>query len=248
MIRGYHRPSKLEEALQLLSRSEVATVPLGGGTVLNGLPAVTADEVVDLQGLGLAEITQSGADLSCGATTTLQALIDHPVTPMLVRDLAAREAPRTIRNVATLGGTIAGGDAESVLLAGLLAYGATVTVTHMEGSRSLALADLLGDRSVLAGGLITAVSWDVTGTGASASTARTPADTPIVLVAGRRSDDGTVALAATGAAQTPVLIDLDRVADLDPPGDFRGTPEYRRHLVATLGARVLESLDAGGAA
>ena len=35
MIIEYHRPETIDEALDLLARSQPATVPLGGGTVLN---------------------------------------------------------------------------------------------------------------------------------------------------------------------------------------------------------------------
>jgi CO/xanthine dehydrogenase FAD-binding subunit len=49
-------------------------------------------------------------------------------------------------------------------------------------------------------------------------------------------------LAATGVASTPVIIDLDHLDELDPPGDFRGSPAYRRHVAGTLGARVVAEL------
>jgi CO/xanthine dehydrogenase FAD-binding subunit len=31
--------------------------------------------------------------------------------------------------------------------------------------------------------------------------------------------------------------------DLDPPGDFRGSPAYRTHLAAVLSARALTEMD-----
>ena len=74
------------------------------------------------------------------------------------------------------------------------------------------------------------------------ATARTPADTPIVAALGRRTDEGALRLALTGVAATPVLVDADHLDALDPPGDFRGTPAYRRHLAAVLTARVAEEL------
>ena len=157
-IRGYHRPTSLEEALRLLGRPDVSTIPLGGGTAVNGLPTTSADEVVDLQALGLSEVTLSGSTLTIGATTTLQNLIDQQWTPLLLRDLAAMEGPRTIRNAATVGGTVAGADGESPFLAGLIAYGAVLTLVNSSGERSVALGDFLDDRSMVGGGLITAVS------------------------------------------------------------------------------------------
>ena len=62
-IREYHRPATLGEALILLARTDVDSVPLGGGTVLNGLPDDVPEEVVDLQSLGLDNIGRDGATL-----------------------------------------------------------------------------------------------------------------------------------------------------------------------------------------
>jgi CO/xanthine dehydrogenase FAD-binding subunit len=246
-IRSYHRPSRLEDALALLARSDVTTAPLGGGTVLSSQPDDVPEEVVDLQALELDAISRDGATLVYGAMARLQDIVDHDWTPPALRDLARRSAPSTIRNAATVGGAVAAGDPENVFLAGLLAHGATATLAGSDGAQRVVVADVLADRSRLRSGIITAVHIEVGGTGAFAATARTPADTPIVLVAGRRADDHTVTLAATGVAETPIVIDLDRIDDLDPPGDFRGSPEYRRHLAATLGARVVAQLAEGGA-
>ena len=73
--------------------------------------------------------------------------------------------------------------------------------------------------------------------------ARTPADAPIVAAVARRTPDQQTLLALCGVAQTPVLVDPDDVADsIDPPGDFRGSAEYRRAMALTLTQRVLEEI------
>jgi len=244
MIRAYHRPTTLQDALELLARPDSVSVPLGGGTVLNGLPHHPPQEVVDLQSLGLAAISRDGSTLTLGAMATLRDLIDHEATPVLLRDLARREAPNTIRNAATVGGTVAAADAESGLLAGLLATSAIVAIAKPEGAREVPLADLLADRSTLAGGIIESVRIGLGGEAAFDFTARTPADIPIVLVAGTRSEEGTDLFAAAGIAPTPVVFDPAHVDDLDPPNDFRGSTEYRRHLAAVLGSRVTARLEA----
>ena len=242
-ISGYHRPSNLAEALTLLQRDDVVSAPLGGGTVLNGVPDSMPDEVVDLQDLGLNSISRDGAVLRVGATARLQDIVDHEWTPPALRDLAHGEAPNTFRNAATVGGTVAAADPESRLLAGLLAYNATAILAGPAGEEETSVAELLADRQRLNGKLIVAVAIDVGGSGASAGTGRTPADTPIVLVAGRRREDGKVTLAATGVAETPINITIEGIASLEPPGDFRGTPDYRRHLAGVLGARVVAQLE-----
>jgi CO/xanthine dehydrogenase FAD-binding subunit len=75
----------------------------------------------------------------------------------------------------------------------------------------------------------------------SARTVRTGMDRAIVAVVGARSTDGTVALAATGAASTPVM--FSEAATLAPPSDFRGTKEYRLRLAEVLSARVRAELN-----
>ena len=247
-IHSYHRPSSIEDALALLARPEVTTWPLGGGTVVNGLPETTPDEVVDLQDLGLTEVSRDGATLTFGAMARLQDVVDHEWTPPALRELAHRHAPNPIRNVATVGGTVAAGDWQNGFLAGLVAYGANVRVATAAESIGFPITEILADRSRLSGAIVTDVSIDLNGTGAPAGTARTPADTPIVLVAGHRTSGGVTTLAATGVAASPVVIDLERLDDLDPPADFRGSVEYRRHLAGVLGARVVAKLQEGGAA
>jgi CO/xanthine dehydrogenase FAD-binding subunit len=242
-IAEYHRPSTISDALALLNRSDVATAPLAGGTTLNAPTGNGPDAVVDLQDLTLDTITRDGATLTFGATARLQAIVDHEWTPPALRDLAHGEAPNTFRNAATIGGTVATADPESRLLAGFLAYGAVATLTGPAGSEKVLVANLLADRKELNGRLIVAVSIELGGVGASAGTARTPADTPIVLVAGRRSEDGAIKLAATGVAATPIEITPEALDSLDPPGDFRGSPQYRRHLAKVLCARVLAQLE-----
>jgi CO/xanthine dehydrogenase FAD-binding subunit len=50
MITEYHRPKTLEEALALLSRTEVDTAPMGGGSTLKK-DTLQPLAVVDLQAL-----------------------------------------------------------------------------------------------------------------------------------------------------------------------------------------------------
>lgn len=245
-IREYHRPGTLDEALILLARPDVDSAPLAGGTVLNGLPDDVPDEVVDLQSLGLNNISRDGTTLDIGATVTLRQLEAHEWVPPVLRDLAHREAPNTIRNAATVGGTVAAANPESGLLAGFVAYDATVTIADTEGTAQVTLSDLLIDPSSLEGSLITSVLLTLGGDGATEATARTPADTPIVRVVGHRTESGNLRLAATGVAEKPVTVDADRITDLDPPPDFRGSAEYRRHLAKVLVSRVVTRLGEGG--
>lgn len=240
-IRAYHRPATLEEALALLSHADLDATLLAGGTVVNARPAGHAIDVVDLQALGLDTIAADGDRLSFGAMTRLQAVSQSDRVPALLRELAHREAPSTLRNAATVGGTVAAGDPESEFLAGMLAYEAVVEIAHSIGSETLGLADLLADRSKLGLGIITSVSISVDGDAVAERTGRTPADRPIVMVVARRRGD-SVLVALTGVAETPVLADPDAMDALSPPGDFRGSTAYRRDVAGVLVTRALARL------
>lgn len=242
-ITNYHRPSSVDEALALLGRTSAESVILAGGTVVNAEPGAGAAAVIDLQAAVGGEIEHHDGRVNIGAMARLQDLVDHPDVPALLGEVARREGPNTFRNAASVGGTVARADRESELLAGLLVHEATVEVHRSDRTASVALADLLTDLSTLEGGIITSVSIEIGGATATERVGRTPADSSIVAAVGRMSSDGPL-LAITGVAATPVLVDPASVGSLSPPGDFRGSPEYRLHLAEVLAARVLHRLRA----
>jgi CO/xanthine dehydrogenase FAD-binding subunit len=245
MIRTYARPATMDEALDLLSDPDAAI--LAGGTDFNGDAAGAPSVAVDLQDLGLDVLEADGSLLRIGAMTTLQALADASTTPALLRELALLEAPNTIRNAATVGGTIGTADPESELLAGLVLFDAVVTLIRKGGSIEVSLDDLLDDPSMLAESVMTSIAVARGGGGAAERTGRTPKDRPIVMVAGRSADDGTTLLVATGVAARPMSIDVTTLDQLEPPSDFRGSTAYRRHLVEVLSGRVTQQLKGGAA-
>ncbi len=242
LIQAYHRPHSVEEALALLARPSIITAVLAGGTHLTA-HTENVDEVVDLQAIGLDGIDWTGSQMTVGAMTRLQTLVETADAPALLRQAAHREGPNTFRNQATIGGVIAGADPESELLAALLVLEAEVTVQTLAGSRTLALSAFLPDvRAALAGGIITAISLATAGVTASDRVARTPADKPIVAAVARKTPEGRILLALCGIASSPILVTPDQLASLDPPADFRGSSEYRREMAILLAGRVLGQL------
>lgn len=239
---SYHRPPTLDEAVALLNREGVRSQVLAGGTVLNASRRTEPIEVVDLQAIGLDTIQAEGDSVTIGAMVRLQDLIDHPDVPPFIGSLATREGPNTLRNVATVGGTVAAAHPDSELLAGLLVYDAVVTLQRPTGPEHTALTELLAGSSTLDGAVITTVKIATDGRTAVARTGRTPADTSIVAAVARRTPDGGTKLALTGVATTPILVDGTALDSLDPPGDFRGSAEYRQYLATTLAGRALAGL------
>ncbi|MFQ5556740.1 MAG: FAD binding domain-containing protein [Acidimicrobiales bacterium] len=234
---AYHRPGSLDEASTLLAGPNRRAV--GGGTIV--VPEARAAgggvELVDLQNLALDRIEDDDGRVRIGAMVRLGDLASHRRVPELLCELARRELPSALRNQATVGGVVALAGTESVLLAGLLVHDTRVS---LHGHPDIALADLVADGT--GARLITAVSVDPDGSGVVAATGRTPADVPIVAAVARATADRRW-LALTGVAATPVLVDPGApTAGLDPPGDFRGSPEYRLHLAQVLSTRVLAEL------
>ncbi len=212
---------------------------MGGGTSVVPDHVDVATEVIDLQALGFGSISLTNS-LMLGATATLHSVFTSALVPGVLREAARREQPSTLRTLATVGGTIVAGGAESEFLATLLAFDAQVSFVNRSGTHERSLDDVLADPSVVHGAIIMSVSLDPTGVAVAARTGRTPMDTPIVAVVGRARADGSRVYAASGVASSAVVVtDPSHVV---PPGDFRGSVEYRTALAVELFGRVAEAL------
>ena len=244
VIANYHRPQTVDEAVILAGRPD--TVLLAGGTAVNAEPASFSGDVVDLQALDIIGIEAIAGGVRIGAITTLRSISSSDLVPDLVRDLAHREGPNTVRNAATIGGTVGAMDPTSPLLTALLAFRATVSVVHPEMTMDHPIDALLEDQSLLDRSLITHVTIRDAGSAAAEMTGRTPLDTPIVLAVAHRSRTGDLTVAAAGVSDRPVLVDRAHIDDLEPPGDFRGSPEYRRALARVLVDRAIAGIEGGG--
>ena len=137
----YLRPTTLGDALTLLRRPGVRTVPLAGGVWLvprlrRDVDVPTSlyepvDAVVDLADLGLSYVELDGqpgnGSLRLGATTTLEQISDSAVCQQLAGGLLAqaaqRAAPLNQRNAATLAGVALGAEVDVGIAAGAAGSG-----------------------------------------------------------------------------------------------------------------------------
>lgn len=122
----YAWAEQLDDALELLSRTDIKTVPLAGGTYLLGQSDDSIQAVVDLRDLELAYITEDARGIHIGAMTTLQSMVDAPLLSEVASGVLARAAlassfSRLIRNSATIGGTLGAGVASQADLLTVLA-------------------------------------------------------------------------------------------------------------------------------
>ena len=240
----YHRPQSVAEALQLLNRPATRTVLLAGGTALVGHLPEDVTDVVDLQAACSRQVRHApDGQMTIDALVTLQTLVTDQEAPDILRRMAHRAGPNTLRNSGTLGGVVARAESASELLAALLALEATVTVETLEQSRTLPLTAFLSDvAGALNGGIITEVALQKPAFAAHARVARTPRDQPIVAAIAAQSAAGEVRLALCGVAETVLLANPDALDTLAPPADFRGSSAYRKEMAAVLTRRVLADL------
>jgi CO/xanthine dehydrogenase FAD-binding subunit len=244
MITEYHRPATLDEALALVGAPGAYVI--AEGTALSSTLPPDVAVAIDLQSLDLADIESSGDTLRIGSMTTLGDLSSSPLVPSMISELAKREEPSTIRNAATIGGVIATNDPESELLAGLIAFNASVTIARANTAHEHPIEATLEGPGLIEDSIIIDVSIDTRGTAVAHRTGRTPMDRPIVMVVGRTDSSGNTRLAMTGVAPRVVGVASDQVSSLEPPADFRGSSDYRRHLATVLTQRVLADIGAGG--
>lgn len=258
----YMRPDSLAAAVDAL-KSDGATALAGGQTLLPTLKQrlASADTLVDIRHLTeLQGIKASKDAVEIGAGTPHSTVANSKdvqgAIPALAK-LAGGIGDPQVRNLGTIGGSIANNDPAADYPAAVLGLGATV-VTN---SREVPAEDFfcgLFETALEAGELITAVRFPV-----PAAAAYRKFDQPAsrfaltgVFVAKMGSE---VRVAVTGAGENGVF----RAADIEQAlggsftadaargvsvsadgmiGDLHGTPEYRANLVSVLAARAVAEL------
>lgn len=164
MVKTYHRPKVVDEALKLLADTNDKNVPLAGGTTL-ALNPRGVDGLVDLAGLGLSYIRKESGSLRIGATATIREIQRSEDVRQFAQGILAAAARNyltaLIRNRATLGGLLAAGNYWADILTVLVALNASVKIrAAANGSRSketvMDMEDFIqkGARKSLAGGII----------------------------------------------------------------------------------------------
>ncbi len=189
-LKEFHRPASRSEALALLRRTEVRTLPLISQPRPEALQNLEAEAVVDLSHLNLAYLETTDATLRLGAQLTLQRLADAPELERLGQGLvpaAARLAAHWgLRHLATLAGALLSPEQAPELSLAWLALGAQAVVTAGEALQAVPLADYVaGGRPADELLIEVNVAWppQAGAGGALERVARTPRDTAIMAAA-----------------------------------------------------------------
>ncbi len=267
----YVAPGSLDDALKALADGgEDAKVLAGGHSLipLMKLRMAAPSLIVDLRQLD--ELKNASSD---GDSIRLGALVTHHRVATggygLTSAAAATIADQQVRNMGTIGGTLAHGDPASDLPAILLAHEGSVILRGPNGEREVGAADFFEDfltTSVAEDEILTEVrlpALEGYGYGYEKFNRRQE-DWAMVAVSAlvKKAADGTcedvriglthmgsVPLRATAVEEAlrgqPLTADSIAAAaanaaeGTDPPADLNASQEYKRHLARVLTKRAL---------
>lgn len=270
------RPTSLEEAIAACTQRPDARI-MGGGTLvvaeralgISTPPAyLLLSGIPELHGVTPGGAAATGGPSRIGAQTTLRALLDAALSPML--DVALRSlATPQIRNRATVGGNIAERRPAHTLAPCLLALDASVGSAGPDGTRRRSIRDFvaegLGEGEIIVdvalparggfqrfvrvaprngpGYAIASVAVSIDPTGRSVHSGIGGSGS--TALPGTAADDFLAEAIdwASGAAPAGAAEEYGRLlaAACDPPTDDRASAGYRRHAIAVMGRRLIEA-------
>ena len=146
----YHRPSSVQEVVQILQQNPDAKILAGGHSLLPAMKLRLAAPaaLVDLGKIdGLRRISVNGG-VTLGAMTTYRDLIDSAelrVRVPMLSEAANNIGDMQVQTRGTVGGSLAHADPASDLTAIALALGASVKAVGASGERTISADDLFVD-------------------------------------------------------------------------------------------------------
>ncbi|MCF7932522.1 MAG: FAD binding domain-containing protein [Acholeplasmataceae bacterium] len=127
-IKTFHKATDLKDAHTMLQASK-DNVLLGGGTWLK-MTSRQIENAIDLSALGLEKITETDEEIIIGAMTTLNQFKNHQaikdIGDGILADAVSTILGDAFRNLATIGGSVAGRFAFSDVITSLLAFDVTL--------------------------------------------------------------------------------------------------------------------------
>jgi len=271
-VTNYLRPSSPEEALTLLRNGGKSARYVGGGAdVARTLPSGVTT-LIDLSALNLSSIEKEPDGIVIGATATLSEVLENGfvagVCDGVIVEMMRKVGSPLLRNIATIGGTLASAHSWSDVIPLFLVLDVQVTVYNGE-YRTLSLADAYASREQLADFIITSVTIPASGVGDYAAFhkfSRTGYDIALLNTAcyvhidNRRCSEVRIAAGGTPrlAARLPQAEDalrgkalsedtMERVAQVaretaQTADDRRASGQYRKQLVYAGVKRCLHEI------
>jgi aerobic carbon-monoxide dehydrogenase medium subunit len=274
----YHSPATVKDALALLGQhGDDAKLLAGGHSLLPAMKLRLARpaHVVDLKKVpGLVGIKEEGGMLVIGAMTTHYAIESSAAVkskcPVLAQTAAMIGDPM-VRNLGTIGGSLAHADPAADYPAAIIALGAEMVAEGPKGKRTIKADDFFKGLLTTALGpdeILTEVRVPVLAANAGAAYLKFPHPASRFAVVGVAAvvtvDGGKVAKASVGitgagthavrakgveAAIAGKALDaasIQAAAEKAPDGvdvqaDLQGSVDYKKHLLKVFAKRAIEA-------
>ncbi len=274
----YHRAGSVEEAVGLLARHRDDAKLLAGGHSLipmMKLRLAQPKHVVDIRRIGgLAGVREEAGNIVIGALTTHYAIESNAMLKQkcpILPEAGAMIGDPQVRNMGTIGGSLAHADPAADWPAVVLALGAELRVVGSKGSRSIKAKEFFKDLMTTALGpdeILTEVRVPAPAphTGMAYVKHPHPASrfavvgvAACVTLDGGRCKDTHVAVTGVGAKATrakgveaallgkaldatSIAAAAARAADgIAMTADLQGSEEYKAHLTRVYAKRALEA-------
>lgn len=180
----YHSAASVQDALALLAKyGDEAKLLAGGHSLIPvmKLRFATPAHLIDIGRIpALSAITDGGSAVHIGATARHASVVSSPVVRSkapLLAEVASHIGDPLIRNMGTIGGSLAHADPAADLPAAMLALGATFVATGPGGTRTIAADDFFTDvftTALHAGELLTEIRVPAQGTGSGGAYEKNP--------------------------------------------------------------------------
>ena len=255
-----HRPSSVRQAANLLAKSEDAKLLAGGQTLIPTMKQRLASpaSLVDLSLIeGLSGIELRGRSIVIGAMTRHAEVADSPVVqenlPSLA-ELAGEIGDPHVRNLGTIGGSIANNDPNADYPAAALGLGATI-VTNKRRIPADEFFTGMFETALEGDEIITKVMFPLAKKAAYVKFANPASRYALVGVfVSKRGPEIRVAVTGAGANGVfrvssfeealqrrfgPKSLDGLSVPATGLNSDIHGSAEYRAHLIGVLARRAV---------
>ncbi len=257
----YQKATSVDDATAILAARPQAKLLAGGQTLVAAMKLRLADpgDIVDLGAVkGLSEIRVEGKTVTIGALTRhaeVAASADVRAAIPALAALAGGIADRMVRNMGTIGGSVANNDPSADYPAALLALGASV-VTQRRAITADAFFTGMFETALDAGEIITAVNFPVP-VRAAYMKFRNPASRYAIVGVFVADLGGHVRVAVTGAG--PVVFRVtameqalaarfapDAIAGIKVPenglnADIHAGADHRAQLITVMAMRAVEA-------
>jgi carbon-monoxide dehydrogenase medium subunit len=274
----YHTPGSIKEALDLLGKHKDDAKLLAGGHSL--LPAMKfrlarPAHIVDLRKVpGLAGVKEDGGTLVIGAMTTHYAVESSAVVKSkcgVLAQTAAMIGDPMVRNMGTIGGSLAHADPAADYPATVIALNAEMVVEGPKGKRTIKVDDFFkGLMTTAVGGdeILTEVRVPALAANQSAAYMKFPHPASrfavvgvaaVLMLDGGKCSKASIGITGAGtravrakgveAAIAGKALDaasIEAAAEKAPDGvdvqaDLQGSVDYKKHLLKVFAKRAIEA-------